>query len=149
MLWTWAKTCSSSDVRRYFSPGGKYLFNLTSNMDVFHPCVLLKHTFLITNRPISARLNHSFCLKSCCRFSDRPDVSVSRQQQTHTHTHSCTPAHIQTRSLLVRISLDNGIRDHHLPPLSCHLLLSMPLCSFCLSVIWNHYRPLYFSISCL
>lgn len=127
MLWTWAKTCSGSDVRRYFSPGGKYLFNLTSNMDVFHPCVLLKHTFLITNRPISARLTLCFCLKSRCRFSDRPDVSVSRQQQhTHTRAHRHTYKHARCWSGLAWIMGSEITTCRPSPVISSFLCLYAP-----------------------
>ena len=96
-------------------------------------CSYLAH---FINQPFQADVALRFSLDSGCRF-DWQTWCVSRcrasNKRTHTHTPHTTPTykHAHSWSGLAR---DNGIRDHHLPLLSRHLILPTLLCFFCLSV---------------
>lgn len=72
----------------------------------------------------------SLCFSSLgYKLIDRLNTSVAAYQQ-YERTHRYTSKH----SLLLRISLYNGIRDHHLPLLAHHSILPLLLQFSCLSI---------------
>lgn len=86
------------------------------------------------NQPFWADVALRFSLNSGCRFDwQLMRQRVSCQQPTNTHTPHATPTYKHAHSWS-GLAQDNGIRDHHLPLLSRHLILPTLLRSFCLSL---------------